>query len=203
MKVSRDSGDVEAILAVWLDMVRRMALFVLPAFALLLVIGNQLMVTLYGQRYAESGLVFTIFVFHLLRYVAPYGVIPRVYGETVFILRVSLFALLATVVALFVCTYLWGYVGAAVANVLSVYFISWPQVVKSNRLLGVHPGRFLPWAALARVSGVSALAAAALLAVRPLLRGPDWLQLLGMCGLFGGLYLGGLVISGELKRTRV
>jgi O-antigen/teichoic acid export membrane protein len=198
MKTSRDRGDREAIRLQWVEIVRRMGLFVIPVFALLLVIGADLIVALYGERYAESAVIFTVFVFHLLRYIAPYGVLPRVFGETVFILRVSGLALVATAIVLVVSIAVWGYVGAAVAYVISLYLVSWPQVLKGWRLLGVSARRFLPWQSLTRVGLCSAVAAGAILALRSAFASPEWVYLAGATVTFAAVYLGALFLSGEL-----
>ncbi len=199
MKVSRDAGDVETIRALWVVIVRRMSAFVLPTLALLALIGNDLIVALYGERYAASGIVFSIWVFHLLRYVAPYGVLPRVYGETVFILWVSVFSLIGTLITLAVGMTLWGYLGAAVANVISMYLVTVPQVIKGHQLLGVPLRTFMPWGSLVRLAACSAAGAAAVVLLRPLLAGPQLLQLAVAGAAFAGVYMLGLQLSGELR----
>jgi O-antigen/teichoic acid export membrane protein len=201
MKVSRDNGDIETIRGLWVDIVRRMGLFIFPVFTLLLITGNDLIVALYGERYAASGVIFTIFVFHLLRYVAPYGLLPRVYGDTVFIFWASAASLIGTLIALFAFTAIWGYVGAAIAYVVSVYLISVPQVVKGYFLLGVSGRRFLPWLSLVRLIAAAAIAGVAILILRPLVQGPEWLKLATLGSVFGIVYLAGLALSGDLRNA--
>ena len=102
------------------------AVILLPVMIFLLGAGKPFIVTLYSEKYLESVIPFYIYLFVLPVRIVIYGSALMALGQPKVILYRSLFDLLITVFLSIVFVHFWGYLGAAVATILTLYLWSTP-----------------------------------------------------------------------------
>ena len=78
----RQDGRTEPMLGLWRKAIRKCALVLHPAFAIMLVTAPDLMVLLYGRAYQAAAWPFMIYLLELPGRVAIYGALLRVSGRT-------------------------------------------------------------------------------------------------------------------------
>jgi len=171
-------GDGPAVVRLWHDTTRQLALVFVPLVVLLEVAAGDLIVALYTPLYAQSVPIFRLWCLTVLLSTLQTDAVLRVYARTRFILLLNLARL-----ALVASTITWllrrfGIPGAALAAVSGLALAKVVALARLRGLLGTGLARLLPWATLARIAAVSLAAAAPALLVRAELEGAPWARLL-------------------------
>ena len=151
-------GRSKALLAIWHDTTRKLALVFFPLVALLLVTASSLIVFLYTESYRESVPIFMIWTtINLFAMFQTDGVL-RVYAETRFILLVNAVRLLFIIASInwFLSTF--HLLGAAIVTVLATGIGKGMGLVRIKRLFAIGLSQLLPWRGL---TGIFIAAAAA------------------------------------------
>ncbi len=195
------AGDLAAIALLWQQAVQRLALVVVPLFALLFALAEPLIAVYLDATYARTEWVFRIFLLALPLRCAVYNPLLVGMGKARWALwgglvDLGLNALLSICLVLVLQAHWseWAFVGPAVATVVATYL----QVALLIWMIGHHLqwrfGQLLPWGSLARlavggaVAGTVAWWGAGTVSL-------VWGQLLLGGGLFGVLWLGFLAAS--------
>jgi O-antigen/teichoic acid export membrane protein len=75
-------GDVDGMVALWREALRKMTLVVAPMFTYLMVEAADVIHIVYGPRYSESATIFRIYLLFLPLRIATWGLIPQAVGRT-------------------------------------------------------------------------------------------------------------------------
>lgn len=126
MANSVKDGDHAGALALFRQAAVRSALILLPVMAFLMVYATDFILLLYSERYIESVTAFRIYLFTLPIRIVVYGSALMALGMTRAVLWRSIFELLLNAVFSIVFVYLFGYIGAAIATILTLYLWSVP-----------------------------------------------------------------------------
>jgi O-antigen/teichoic acid export membrane protein len=166
----RHAGDREPILALWRRSMLRTGLLLVPLCAFGLVFAREIMVVLYSERYAASAAPFRIYLLLLPLRAAAYTPILLALGRarTVVVGAVGDLAV-SLGLALFLLPRI-GYVGPAVAMVVSTYLQALFYLDDTGRALDVPLARLFPWRGVGRLLAAAFVPAAplALLLLAPL-----------------------------------
>lgn len=182
-------GREGAVIAMWHDTVRKLALVFVPLVAVLLITARDLIVFLFTDAYAASVPIFRTWCIAILLAAVPMDGLLRVYAKTPFLLFINVVRLALVAGGVYWLVPALGLVGAVLVTVaaLAVGKAMGLASMMSSWRTGV--GRLLPWrhlgaiAAVAAVATVPALWAASQLQAAPLVR----LALIG--SLYGATYL--------------
>lgn len=207
-------GETGQIAELWAGAVARLALVVLPLFALLFALAGPLVGLLYPAQYQQSVWVMRVFLLALPLRCAIYNPLLVGMGRARWALWVGVGDLVVNLGLSLLLTRLlltalpdWAFLGPALATVFSTYLqvgvLVW--LIAGQLRLGVR--RLMPWQQLGRVSGWCAAAALAawLLTLAPL---PQLAGLVLAAAAFGVVVLWGSrpedrAVFTRLWRTRV
>src|SRR4029453_9486645 len=168
--------DRRAVVRLWHDTVRQLALVFVPLVALLEVVAGDLIVALYTPLYAASIPVFRLWCVTILVSTLQTDAVLRVHAQTRTILALNLarLGLIASTIAWSLHTF--GILGGALAAVAALAVARTLALARLAPLVRTGLSGLLPWGSLARIFGVSVAAAVPALLVRsqgdagPLLR---------------------------------
>ena len=131
------AGDPVGLAGLWRDAMRKTSLVILPMFVFLMITADALVVTLFGNAYAESAGIFRVYLALLPLNVATWGLIPMAVGRTGLNVYGSIVLLVVNAAVALALIGPLGLYGAAAATpvaglVVAVYFLA-----RSSRLLDV------------------------------------------------------------------
>ena len=196
------AGDVSGMASLWRRAVRRSSLVLLPTFVFFMLTAPAAVRLLYGASYAESAVMFRIYLFLVPLRVATYGIITQAIGRTRINLIGSFVFLGSNAVLVLALVGPLGLPGPAVATVAATAGLAGYYLVRLRRVLNLSIRALFPWRALAANLAVSVVAAlpAALLV---LLGVHGLIQLLIVGVLYPPCYLGLLMLTRRLDETEV
>jgi len=155
-------GQPQAVLDIWTDTTRKLALIFFPVLGLLFVASRDLITFLFTNAYAASIPVFRIWLLvPLFEMFQPHGVL-RVYGETRFLAAQNLLKLLLVLCLINRLMASFHLTGAVLVSVLSALLGKGLSLTRMKRAGKIDLRRLLPWQSLAATA--AATAAACLLA---------------------------------------
>lgn len=139
------AGDKQALRDLWNHNVRKTALIVVPMAMVIIALGRDVIVVMFGADYADAALPFQIFTAVILHRVAGYGAMLQSINRTR-VMMISAFMLIVGNALLTVpLTILFGYPGPALASVVALI----PPMLFTLSQIGSVWGRgladALPW----------------------------------------------------------
>jgi O-antigen/teichoic acid export membrane protein len=194
------AGERRAIIPVWLDAVRKLALVVVPTCALMFVLRYEIITLLFTSAYSQAAPLFGIYLFSALLPVALTGAPIRAHEEFKFFrFKLHLALLPVTFVALYAGIRAAGLTGAVIALVGVQTLEAAIAVTAIGRRLGFVTGdlrQLRPALKTALAAGVAALAA---FAVKLQLAQAHTLAKMAVCGaVFGAAYVFAAYASGAV-----
>jgi O-antigen/teichoic acid export membrane protein/transposase-like protein len=192
------SGDYKAIINPWLNAVRRLALVILPACALMFIVRRELIVTLFTEAYADSAQIFSLYLVVTLTQMALTS--PIMLSIADFKrnhLKFNLAQIPLACVALYVGIKYGGLVGAAAATVCLNLLEVTVSVIAICRKLGVKRQDLKQLSPVACVAPAAIVAMIASSAVRTLMTSAHPILILGACSIvFALIYMIGAFLFG-------
>lgn len=165
-------GDREAVRRLWRRAMLRTAVILLPLCALTMLAARDIMVVVFSERYAASAVPFRVYLLLLPLRCAAYTPLLLAVGRSKAVLAGAIGDFALTLGLSLVLIPRLGYVGPAVALVLSTYAQAAFYLAVAGRALAVSAASLVPWRGLALIAAAAAAAAlpaAALLALAPAL----------------------------------
>jgi len=121
------------------------ATLLFPVMIFLFITAKPFIVTLYSEKYLESIVPFFIYLFVIPVRIVVYGAALMALGQSRVILIRSIFDLLVNIVLSIFLVHFWGYLGAAIATVVTLYLWTVPfNLYKIGQGFGVSAWRVLP-----------------------------------------------------------
>lgn len=130
-----------------------MSLFALGCF----VFAPQVITILYSSKYIEGTGIFRIYSLTLLCRITYWGMILNGYGKTKDILYNSLLSLVLNVVLNYICYLVFGFIGPALATLISLLSTCAFQLNRTSKCVDVKMRYLLPWKNMAKILGISLL----------------------------------------------
>src|SRR5262249_62056 len=200
----KDRRD-DAVLEIWNDTTRKLALVFFPMLGLILVTAREVIVFLFTGNYLASVPIFMIWSFSVLLPVLQTDAVLRVYAETRFLLYSSVFKLAASVVLIYLFIRMFGLWGAALMTLIVPFSTKLIFPARFKRLSSLPLPRLVPVRSLASTPVVAAPAAAAALLIKSHVQGPilATLAVTGVlfCAVYGSLALVAGVISKDERQA--
>jgi len=187
----KELNDHQAIISLWTDVIRKLAFFFAPAFALLLVLRREFITLLFTENYAASVPIFAINLFGLLLGIAVHLHVLRLFDRLKFFrLKLYLALIPTTLGALYAGLRAGGMIGVAVAVVSIQALDAGVTLAMIKRELGMSRRDLRRLAPLLRIAAAAAAAAMGALATRFTLRHAHTLVTFLICAaVFGLIYL--------------
>lgn len=149
------AGDKDGLRELWNHNVRKTALIVVPMTIVIVALGRDVVVVLFGAQYADAALPFQIFTAVILHRVAGFGQMLQSINRTRVIMISALMLILGNALLTVPLTILFGYPGPALASVVALI----PPMLFTLSQIGSAWGRglvdALPWRFYASVLGLS------------------------------------------------
>jgi O-antigen/teichoic acid export membrane protein len=164
------SGDRETLRQLWRRAMLRTAVVLLPLCAFALLFARDLMIVVFSERYAASAVPFRVYLLLLPLRCAAYTPLLLAIGRSKAVLAGAIADFAVTLGLSLLLIPRLGYVGPAVAMVVSTYAQVAFYMAVAGRALALSPASLVPWSGLARIgvaAAFAALPAAVLLALAP------------------------------------
>jgi O-antigen/teichoic acid export membrane protein len=198
----QEAGDGRAIIWLWMDVVRKLAFFYFPAFALLFTMRTELITLLFTANYSASVPIFAVNLIGVLFAVTIHMHILRLFDEMkYFRLKLYLVLLPITWGALWLGLRTAGLVGIAIA-VVSIQALDLSiNLIAIGRRLGIRRRDLSQLAPLLRICCAAAAAAVVTFIVKLALAHLSIFALLCVGGaVFGFIYLIAIFLLGAITR---
>lgn len=155
---TRDGGK-EAMLRIWRDTTRKLALVFFPLVGFLILASRELIVLLFTESYRASVPIFTIWSTAILLGTLQTDGVLRVHAETRFIFLLNAFRLVFIVASINWFLSAFDLLGAVSVTVIAAFIGKVLALVRMKRLMQVGFWQLLPWRALAGIFVVAWAAA--------------------------------------------
>jgi O-antigen/teichoic acid export membrane protein len=197
----KEENDYQAIINLWTDVIRKLAYFFAPAFALMLVLRREFITLLFTENYAASAPIFAINLFSMLLGIAIHLHILRLFDQLKFFrLKLYLGLIPVTFGALYIGFRLGGLIGVAVAAVSIQTLDAGVTMAMIKRELGMSRSDLRRLAPLLRIAAAAAAAAIGAAATRLALGQAHTLANFLICvAVFGLVYLIAIAAVGVLS----
>src|SRR5215510_1665786 len=187
----KEENNYRAIIDLWMDVIRKLAFFFAPAFALLFVLRREFITLIFTQNYAASVPIFAINLFAMLLGIAVHLHVLRLFDKLkYFRLKLYLALIPVTLGALYAGLRAGGMIGVAVAVVSIQTLDVGVTLAMIKRELGMSRRDLRRLAPLLRIAAAAAAAAMGALATRFTLRNAHAMATFLICAaVFGLVYL--------------
>ena len=183
-------GRDNAVVDMWHDTIRKLALIFFPLFGVLLVTARDLIVLLFTEAYFASVPIFMVWSSAILLAVIPMDGLLRVYAQTRFLLALNVIRLLMIAACLHWFLSALELVGAVLITVLASALGKGLGLVRMKYLWQVGLADLLPWRNLLGIGAVAAAAGLATVIVSSSLDVAALPRLVTACLVYTVSYLG-------------
>jgi O-antigen/teichoic acid export membrane protein len=163
-------GRNRAVILLWHETTRKLALVFFPLVGLLIVTARDLIAFLFTENYLASVPVFMIWSFTVVLSALQTDGILRVFAATRFLLFVNIVRLSIVAGLISVAISRFGLIGAVLVTVLGMAIAKSLSLAKIRTLLAVPASQLLPWRTLAAIAAVAVAACAGPLAIQSTMR---------------------------------
>jgi O-antigen/teichoic acid export membrane protein len=151
-------GREAAVVPMWHDTVRKLALIFFPFVAILLITAHDLIIFLFTDAYAASVPIFRIWSLIVLFSAIPMDGLLRVYAQTPFLLYINVVKLVLVAGTIYWFVAGWGLTGAVVITLLALAAGKTIGLVRMMHCGLLNPGNVLPWRSLVEIGLVAGAA---------------------------------------------
>jgi len=194
-------GRRDALLGIWHDTSRQLALILVPVVGLLLVTAHPLIVLFFTELYSASVPIFMTGSTSILLAVLVTDSVLRVYAETRFLLLRNGARALLVVLLIHASMSTIGLPGAVLVTVLATLAGKALDLARLRALFGVNFVDLMPWQTLAAILGAAAAAGLASRAVTASIDLPPLLEVSAGTIVYAGTYLAALLRFGLLTES--
>ncbi len=179
------NGNKNDALVLFKKAALRSSAILFPVMVFLLMAAKPFIVTLYSVKYLESIVPFTIYLFVLPIRTVMYGSVLMALGQTKVILYRSIFDLAVNAILSILFIYLWGYIGAAIATIATLYIWTVPfNMYYIGKGFNISPFKTLPFKEMGTIMLISIVGLALGLLYKFFPSAPLFLQLIIAAGLY-------------------
>jgi O-antigen/teichoic acid export membrane protein len=182
------SGDIEGFLRLWHQSIVKLALPIFGIATFFMVFAEPIVVGMFSSGYADSIGVFRVYLLFLPMHITVLYQVLASLGETKAILRAQVLSLSINVVFGYLLIRTLGWLGPAIAAVVSGYLFAILLIWEIKKRLNVKVSQLAPWKGLTRVGVVAIVAGLGSWPVMFLRIGSMWKLTLGLL-VFSTIYL--------------
>ena len=193
------AGERAAVMAIWTEMTRKLALVFAPLVFGLLAVAHELVVVLYTGSYERSVPVFVVWTLPVLFMAVMTDGALRVFAQMRFLMGLGLLKLALVAATIGFLMDALGLAGAVLSVLLATVVAKVLALLRLRTVMRCRFAEVLPWARLAGILAIAALAALPALAVKAALDLPALARLLVAGLVYAVTYLGLLLRTGALS----
>jgi len=149
------SNNRDNFVVKWNESIIHIASIIYPIILFFIINSNEVITTIYTEKYAQSSPIFRIYMFRLFVKVTLFGHVIIALGKPKAILAISIITLFINLIANFIFIQLFGFHGPALATVISAFAISACQFIYISKKLEVSILRIWQWSKLLIVTSFS------------------------------------------------
>ena len=133
--------------------------FVLLCFfsMICVVFAPQIITLLYSAKYVDGANVFRVYSIALLLRVTYFGMILNATGRTKFVFWSTIAALVTNIILDYVLFCVLGFIGPAIATIISIFVIQFAQLRFSSSLIKIKFQNIFPWIFLFKVCVINCI----------------------------------------------
>ena len=158
-------GRKHALLSIWYDTTRKLALVFFPLVGLLIVSANPLILFLFTERYAASIPVFMVWSLSILFAAFQTDGVMRVFAQTRFLVAINIARLAAIIAVMGWFLRSFNLVGAVLVTLLGIFVAKLMALLRMSRLMDTSLIKVVPWRNVGGVLMASMIAALPVLAI--------------------------------------
>jgi O-antigen/teichoic acid export membrane protein len=196
---ARRRADDADFIGAFRDTTRKLGLFFLPLFALLVVVAPDLIVGLFTSTYAAAAPIFRIWCLSVLLVVLQTDGLMRALAETRYLVLVNIVRLVLIGALVGPLLSMQGLLGPVIATLLAQLVAKVMMLARYRSRLHVRFGELLPWTGLLRIATAAAGAAVAALAVSAAVTAAPMVRVCAISGAYLVAYAILLLMSGSLS----
>jgi len=193
-------GREAAVLPMWHDTVRKLALMFFPLVALLLITAHDLMIFLFTDAYAASVPIFRIWSVIVLFSAIPMDGLLRVYAQTPFLLYINIVKLVLVAGTIYWFVAGWGLIGAVVITLVAVAAGKAIGLIRMMQCGVLNAGNVLPWRSLAEIGLVAGAASLPAWWITAQISSPHVGRLAVAALTYGAAYLALALLGGVIRK---
>ena len=182
------AGQKQEMFGLWQTAMRKVSLLTLPVFVYFLLFSEEVIVVLFTEAYRESTIIFVIYLCSMPMELFWYTHVHQAIGATRHILLVNIWSFLGAILLNFVFHSLFGFVGPAIAWVVTKFLIYTYQFVIIAKYFSVSFWQTFPWLHILKILGLCLISGAVVYPLKftglPLL-----IILVLSAAIYGGVYL--------------
>lgn len=152
-------GRESAVLSMWHDTVRKLALVFYPLVALLLITAHDLIIFLFTEAYAASVPIFRAWAVAIILATIPMDGLQRVYAQTPFLLITNIVRLAIVAGGMYWFVSAFGLLGAVLLTIVALAVGKAMGLFRMWLCWQAGVGNLLPWRELAAIGAVAAASA--------------------------------------------
>ncbi|MGP4079194.1 oligosaccharide flippase family protein [Pseudalkalibacillus sp. R45] len=118
----------------------------------LIVYSTEVITIMYSEKYLPGITVFRIYTIILILRITYFGMILNSIGKTKFILYSSIMSLALNVVLSYTFYYIFGFIGPAIATLISIAVIQIIQLIATSKIINIPFRRIFPWKELSGIT---------------------------------------------------
>jgi O-antigen/teichoic acid export membrane protein len=198
MREHLQDGNSAAVLRIWDDTTRKLALVFVPLVGGLLVTADPLIPVLFTDRYAGSIQLFMLWTLSILFTALMTDSMLRVYAETRYLILLNLIRLVFVAITISWFLSRFGLLGAVLVTLFATVLSKLVAFIRIKRSLQCSLVQLLPWRSLGATLLIGATAALPTLAIKSALHIPPVPLLLVTGAVYAAAYAGLLILYGPL-----
>ncbi len=129
----------------WGNSVFKVSLIVFPVTMFFIFFAQESMVVLFSKKYFASSYVLRIYLLSQIVRITIFGNIFLILGKTKLVLKYSIIALLLNIVLNFMFINLLGFIGPAIATVISIIILAFMQLRRISSIIEIKLTELWPW----------------------------------------------------------
>lgn len=167
------AGRDRAVLLLWRDTTRKLALIFTPLFVLLLISARQIIQFLFPPAYRAATPIFMLWSAIVILAIFQTDGLMRVYAQTGFLVLLNTIRLAVIVTLVWWCMRTFGLSGAVLVTLIATATAKLLAMWRGSRLMHVSFQKIVPWGNLLVIGVVAAAATLPALLIRARLAPPD------------------------------
>jgi O-antigen/teichoic acid export membrane protein len=194
-------GREAAVIPMWHDTVRKLALIFFPFVAVLFITAHDLILFLFTDAYAASVPVFRVWSLIVLFSVIPMDGLLRVYAQTPFLLYINIVKLALVGGTIYWSVAEWGLIGAVAVTLVALAAGKAIGLVRMIHCGLLNARNVLPWRSLAEIGFVAGAASIPAWWITGQLSAPHLGRLVVASATYGAAYVSLALICGVIRKN--
>ncbi|WP_350608190.1 oligosaccharide flippase family protein [Pseudoalteromonas sp. MER144-MNA-CIBAN-0113] len=138
------SNDTNGVIAVWKESIEKATVLLVPIVIFCLIYSNEIILTLFGEKYENSVIVFQVYMFQWLRAVVIFGGVMGAIGLEKALFKNTLVTTILNVVLNYFLISKYGVIGAAFATTFLNFFGAYLLIKPINKRFKVKFSSYFP-----------------------------------------------------------